>query len=85
MKYNIYDNQLKEYYLTDITLDEAKDTMIRLLEQWIDEEDDEDYRIRDEQYLVEAKKADTAKEINDYLEMFGYVLEASAKDLQCVK
>lgn len=85
MKYNIYDTQLEEYYLTDITLDEVKDTAVRLLERWIDEEDDEDYRIKDEQYLTEAKKANTAKEISDYLDMFGYVLEASAKDLQCVK
>lgn len=78
MKYDIIDSQTSDYYEEDITLEEAKDTAVRLMERSIDEEGEE-HRADNEHLLwlcehIDTEKEEAVAEIASYLWIFDYEL-----------
>lgn len=78
MRYDIVDNQTGDYYEEDITIEEAKDTAVRLIERSIDEEGEE-YRADNEHLLwlcshIDTEKGQAFAEISSYLSIFDYDL-----------
>lgn len=72
--YNIIDSQLGEYYKEGITLEEVKETALRIMERVIDE-DEPQYKKENERYLKQLKNSKTAKASAEWLSWFGYRLE----------
>lgn len=71
-KYNIFDAQLGEYYEENITLEEAKETAIRFVEQAMLE------GVKSYSYmLTEVQKDETFEDVAESLEMFDYSLEVN--------
>lgn len=86
-KYNIFDPQLGEYYEEDITLEEAKETAIRLVERAMLEGGSDSENIKSySQMLTEVQKDETFEDVAESLELFDYSLEEmDDDDSWCIK
>lgn len=75
MTYDIFDNQLGEYYEENITLEQAKETAIRFMERsMLEQGDDGDIRQNNLKLLHEMEQDKTFEDVAESLSCFDYAL-----------